>query len=224
MEKITIDQVSTRIASGTLAFLLFFQSVYPVNAVVVAFQAPSTQFTYSPVDKEINNTLPTPELPGEVQGGPDQPEVQSFTPIGTTDMVDPFTGDFSYNIPLMDVDGYPINMAYSAGVTMDQESSWIGLGWNLNPGVVNRSMRGLPDDFNGQDSVKKNMNLKEHVNLMTNLGSYYPELFGLSGDEAQDLLGHVSLSYDSYKGLMASIVGLGAKARIPKKNRFEVLY
>ena len=167
MEKITIDQVSTRIASGTLAFLLFFQSVYPVNAGVVVFQAPRVQFTYSPVDKEINNTLSTSEFPGEGQGGPDQPEVQSFTPIGTTDMVDPFTGDFSYNIPLMDVDGYPINMAYSAGVTMDQESSWIGLGWNLNPGVVNRSMRGLPDDFNGQDSVKKNMNLKEHVNVTT---------------------------------------------------------
>ena len=56
MEKITIDQVSTRIASGTLAFLLFFQSVYPVNAGVVVFQAPRVQFTYSPVDKEINNT------------------------------------------------------------------------------------------------------------------------------------------------------------------------
>jgi hypothetical protein len=217
MEKITIDQVSTRIASGTLAFLLFFQSVYPVNAGVVAFQAPRTQITYSPVVKEINNTLSTPEFPGEGQGGPDQPEVQSFTPIGTTDMVDPFTGDFSYNIPLMDVDGYPINMAYSGGVTMDQESSWIGLGWNLNPGVVNRSMRGLPDDFNGQDSVKKNMNLKEHVNLMTNLGSYYPEIFGFSSNQAQDLLGYVSLSYDSYKGLMASIVGLGAQGRIPKK-------
>ena len=95
-----------------------------------------------------------------MHGGPDQPEVQSFTPIGTSEMVDPFTGDFSYNIPLMDVDGYPINMAYSAGVTMDQEASWVGLGWNLNPGVVNRSMRGLPDDFNGLDSIKKNMNLK----------------------------------------------------------------
>ncbi len=215
MEKITIDQVSTRIASGTLAFLLFFQSVYPVNAGVVAFQAPPTQITYSPVDKEINNTLSTPEFPGEGQGGPDQPEVQSFTPIGTTDMVDPFTGDFSYNIPLMDVDGYPINMAYSAGVTMDQESSWIGLGWNLNPGVVNRSMRGLPDDFNGQDSVKKNMNLKENIHITPNLSNYY-EIFGLSTN--QNLLDHVSLSYDNYKGLMASIVGVGFKSRIPKKE------
>ncbi|CAN0148897.1 unnamed protein product, partial [Chrysoparadoxa australica] len=30
-------------------------------------------------------------------GGPDQPESSSFTPIGVSDMVDPFTGSFTYN-------------------------------------------------------------------------------------------------------------------------------
>jgi len=38
-------------------------------------------------------------------GGPSQPEVQSFEPVGTTDMVDLFSGDFNYNIPLLDVEG-----------------------------------------------------------------------------------------------------------------------
>jgi len=82
-------------------------------------------------------------------GGPSQPEVQSFEPIGTTDMVDAFSGDFTYNIPLLDVDGYPINLSYHSGVGMDQEASWCGLGWNINPGVVNRNIRGIPDDFAG---------------------------------------------------------------------------
>ena len=44
-------------------------------------------------------------------GGPSQPEVQTFSPVGSSDMVDMFTGDFNYNIPLMDVDGYPLNLA-----------------------------------------------------------------------------------------------------------------
>ncbi|TNF48835.1 MAG: hypothetical protein EP305_04490 [Bacteroidetes bacterium] len=110
-------------------------------------------------------------------GGPDQPEVQSFTPIGTSDMVDPFTGDFSYNIPLLDVDGYPINISYSAGVTMDQEASWVGLGWNLNPGVVNRAMRGLPDDFDGTDHVEKEMNLRRNWTVGVT-PSFDFELFG----------------------------------------------
>ena len=86
--------------------------------------------------------------------GPSQPEVQSFEPVGTSDMVDLFSGDFNYNIPLLDVEGYPINISYHSGITMDQEASMVGLGWNINPGVVNRGMRGIPDDFNGEEIVK----------------------------------------------------------------------
>ena len=44
--------------------------------------------------------------------GPSQPETQQFAPAGMDNLVDPFTGDFSYNIPLMDVGGYPINLNY----------------------------------------------------------------------------------------------------------------
>lgn len=95
--------------------------------------------------------------------GPSQPETQSFEPVGTTDMVDMFTGDFNYNIPLMDVDGYPINIAYHGGVTMDQEASWVGLGWNLNPGVINRNMRGLPDDYNGDEITEINHIKNQHT-------------------------------------------------------------
>jgi len=87
--------------------------------------------------------------------GPSQPEVQSFEPVTTTNMVDLATGDFNYNIPLMDVDGYPINISYHSGISMDQEASWVGLGWNINPGVINRNMRGLPDDFKGDQVTKK---------------------------------------------------------------------
>ena len=71
----------------------------------------------------------SPSLSYAGGGGPTQPEVHGFTPIGVSDMVDPFTGDFTYNIPLMDVEGYPINIAYGSGVSMDQEASWVGLGW-----------------------------------------------------------------------------------------------
>lgn len=80
--------------------------------------------------------------------GPSQPETQSFTQVGTSDMVDLFTGDFSYNIPLFELPGpngsYPFNLAYNSGITMDQEATWVGLGWALNPGAISRQIRGLP--------------------------------------------------------------------------------
>lgn len=38
-------------------------------------------------------------------GGPGQPELEGFSPIGMDNMVDLFTGDFSYNLPLLNVPG-----------------------------------------------------------------------------------------------------------------------
>lgn len=98
-----------------------------------------------------------PAVSYALTGGPTQPEVQQFQAAGTTGLVDPFTGDFSYNIPLFNLPGpdggYPFNLAYQSGVSMDQEASWVGLGWSLNPGAITRQTRGLPDDFDG-DKVR----------------------------------------------------------------------
>lgn len=93
--------------------------------------------------------------------GPSKPEVQSFEPVATTNMVDMFSGDFNYNIPLFDIGGYPINLAYHAGAGMEDEASWVGLGWNINPGAITRNMRGLPDDFNGEE-IEKELNIRDN--------------------------------------------------------------
>lgn len=111
-----------------------------------------------------------PSAAWALTGGPGQPEVEGFTPMGNTDMVDLFSGDFSYNIPLMDVEGYPINLAYKAGGGMEDEASWVGFGWSLNPGVVERNLRGLPDDFNG-DGMERKMHLRPNVSVGGQLGA-----------------------------------------------------
>ncbi len=132
-------------------------------------------------------------------GGPSQPEVQGFTPIGTSENVDLSSGAFNYNIPLIDVGGYPINMSYSSGVTMDQEASWVGLGWSLNPGVVNRNMRGIPDDFKG-DQIVKEFNMKPNVSAGVS-GSLGAELFGLeSGSFSGSLSFGMGINWNSYDG------------------------
>lgn len=130
-------------------------------------------------------------------GGPSQPEVQSFEPIGTSDMVDLFSGDFTYNIPLLDVEGYPINLAYHSGITMDQEASWVGLGWNVNVGTINRSMRGIPDDFDGTEKIHTETNMKP--NRTVTLGSGFSgELFGF---EALGFNADLGVSYNNYTGV-----------------------
>lgn len=103
-------------------------------------------------------------------GGPSQPEMTAFKSVGSDNMVSPFTGDFSYNLPLLDVGGYPINMFYNSGITMDQEASWVGLGWNINPGTITRNMRGLPDDFNGSDKITKTQSFRDDKTFGLNVG------------------------------------------------------
>ena len=63
----------------------------------------------------VNTLAPTTSL-FALSGGPSQPEVQSFEPAGTSQMVDLSTGSFTYNIPLFEIGGYPMNLAYHSGV------------------------------------------------------------------------------------------------------------
>ena len=140
--------------------------------------------------------------------GPSQPEMSKFEPAGTTDLVDLFSGDMKYNIPLMDVGGYPINLSYQSGAGIEEEASWVGTGWSLNPGAVNRSMRGIPDDFNG-DEVKKTF----HTKPMKKVGGAFnvkATLFGWEKGKAQVELG---IYKDNYYGIGAS-VGAGVSFQL----------
>lgn len=140
-----------------------------------------------------------PNLSYALTGGPSQPEVEGFTPVGTTEMVNLFTGDFNYNIPLLSVDGYPINIAYSAAPTMDEEASWVGLGWSLNPGVINRNMRGIPDDFNGE-KIEKKVYIEPNWTVGVT-GTTKLKLFGFShGKKKLSATASLGLFYNNYKG------------------------
>lgn len=142
--------------------------------------------------------------------GPSQPEVQSFEPIGTTQMVDPFTGDFVYNIALMDVGGYPLNLAYHSGITNDQEASWVGLGWNINPGSMVRNLRGLPDDFNGDEiKVVKSAKPMREWGITKSLGDLDAEVFGTNTKAYKEYLNsfigkknpYISVTLNNYRGV-----------------------
>lgn len=132
--------------------------------------------------------------------GPGQPESQSFQPVGVSDMVDLVTGDFKYNIPLMDVDGYPLNLNYQSGVGMDDEASWVGLGWNLNVGAISRQLRGIPDDFAG-DEIKTDHYTKPKITVGGKLTAKV-EAFGKAKIGGSFSFGVFS---DNYTGLGAEL-------------------
>jgi hypothetical protein len=87
--------------------------------------------------------------------GPTQPEFTSFEPVVTTNMVNEFTGDFTYNLPILQIPGpngggYAMSLSYHSGASPEEEASWVGYGWTLNPGAINRQRQGIPDDWNGE--------------------------------------------------------------------------
>lgn len=142
-------------------------------------------------------TLIQPMLIYAITSGPTQPEFNAFTPIGTSDMVDLTSGNFNYNLPIMDVGGYPINIAYNSGATMDQEASWVGLGWNLSIGQIGRQVRGLPDDFKG-DGMRYENDMRENRTVGSNFG-VQGSIFGLPNNIGLNL--GLGVQYNNYEGI-----------------------
>lgn len=69
-----------------------------------------------------------------ITGGPSQPEMAGFTPVDTDNLVDLFSGDFHYSIPIMTVPGpnggFPITLNYTSGIGMERRhpgSAWAGI-------------------------------------------------------------------------------------------------
>lgn len=156
-----------------------------------------------------------------------------FTPGSMNDYVDPFTGDFSYSLPLMDVEGYPLTLNYNANVNMNSDASWVGLGWNLDVGSVNREMRGIPDEFNGTQNLTRTVKQLDDITsngfkaggyasigLKKNFftpklqvtalwGSYENSYLGLGKTFDIGLQATVALSYSDERGNIAASFGLG---------------
>lgn len=156
-----------------------------------------------------------PTISYALTSGPSQPEFQGFTEVDISQSVDPFTGDFSYQIPLLVVPGpnggYPLNLTYSSGVGMEDEASWVGLGWSLTPGAINRSVRGIPDDFRGaisdtseSDYIKQTKYLKPNVTASIGVSAKFK--FEIYGADFSGFLDSISVSpnanyyYNSYQG------------------------
>ncbi len=131
--------------------------------------------------------------------GPNQPEFSSFEPVVTTSMVNEFSGDFTYNLPVLKIPGangggYAMSLSYHSGASPEEEASWVGYGWSLNPGAINRGKRGFPDDYDGQKVKYWN---KTPDNWTVSLGG------GISGEfySAGLPVGiNASLRYNNYKG------------------------
>jgi hypothetical protein len=183
----------------TMLALMYFEMVVPGFALGAIHSSAQPVVPVSIDNSPVKVAEEAPKVSSKAspqgKGGPTQPESAEFHSVSSDKMVDLFSGDFSYSIPLMDVGGYPVAIGYNSGITMDQEASWTGLGWNVNVGSITRNMRGLPDDFNGMDSIKKTASVKENKTIGVSSGADV-EIVGLSlGVSAS-----IGVLHNTYKG------------------------
>lgn len=133
---------------------------------------------------------------GSYAQGPNAPEAAGFEPVDATDMVNLSTGDLSYVLPLLDVEGFPVSLSYHAGMTTDIEASWAGLGWYLNPGAINRSVTNTPDDWKSGVGINFNSFYKEET--------YYGISVSVGLMDDKGSIG-VGLNWGGGKGLSGSV-------------------
>lgn len=100
---------------------------------------------------QINNTDPNQSYINV--NTPRSPEAAGFEKYGAN-QVNEFTGTSSINIPIYTLKSrfleVPISLSYQAtGIRVNQEASWVGLGWDVNAGGrITVEVRGCAD-FNG---------------------------------------------------------------------------
>lgn len=79
------------------------------------------------------------------------PEFTGLQPLDASRYVNPVTGDFNFQTLLLEIPGsqgsYPLMLNYQAGIGLNQPASWVGLGFNLEPGAIYRSISQVPDDY-----------------------------------------------------------------------------
>lgn len=202
-----------KVFASLMLLLLYFETIIPSYALgiphrknvpvrlVPSFSEKRTR------QKDVSAVVPVSRKttgPSDI-GGPGQPESQAFHSVNNENMVDLFSGDFSYSIPLLDIGGYPLAIGYNSGISMDEEASWVGLGWNINPGAITRNMRGLPDDFDGTDTIQKVSSIKENKTVGVTVGTGM-EIFGTpknakDSSNSLSLSASLGISHNTYKGL-----------------------
>lgn len=148
--------------------------------------------------------------------GPAQPEFTSYESPGSTDMVNLTTGDMTYNIPVLDVPGpersFSLPLTYRAGIRLEQEASWVGLGWSLNPGAIARSLNNYPDDASSEtykSTFKKEVDRGWYGGVPGVLDLAWDSETGHSG--TADLIGLASIGWEHGQVNSGDLVGVKYK-------------
>lgn len=219
--------IGNEISKEVYASLVMADTEFKKRAAMTEKKANPVSFQTLPKIKlDKAPSVPQSESALEVQktlGGPGQAESSGFSLNSTDGLVDKFTGDFTYSLPVMDVEGFPLVLSYNSNVTMNSEASWVGLGWDLNVGSVSREMRGMPDEFNGTDLIDKTESQLDEALDGNKLGGYLALSYSFGSSDSKGVMFTPSLQLTYLAGKYTSnLLGLGYTRDFGLQVRFDL--
>ena len=150
-----------------------------------------------------------PEVLAQGEDGSNGDLATFVDPSAAGAKVDKVTGAFSFSLPLLTLpgaagEGYPITLGY-APPSPNQPASWVGYGWSLGPGSIQRNANGIPDDFNGVEIININKAPVHHKITISGTAGF--EVFsnsalglskGIAWDSERGILPSFSLSLSGF--------------------------
>lgn len=140
---------------------------------------------------------------------------------GENNLVNTFSGAFTYNIPVLTVPGpngsdFPVNLVYNSGsVKPESDATWVGFGWSLDVGAITRDKIGTADDMLGEP-VEYTTYTEPNITVAYTPPLSMQESFDVKSAGSISASGSVSFKYNSQTGyslcygLSASIFGYGS--------------
>ncbi|MDN4167084.1 hypothetical protein QWY31_16355 [Cytophagales bacterium LB-30] len=179
------------------------------------------------------NDILFPTVAYALTSGKLQPDYGGYEEPNATDMVNLLTGDFSYTLPLIDIPGphgsYSFPLAYHAGVSPEQEASWVGLGWSLTVGSITRTQMGVYDDARGDEEevYAKNEGIRGwNMNLLWRGEFGWNSMDGHYGAFNLDKMGFLQFEYgggDFKAGVIGVYAGSNGVSVDPNKVMSDVM-
>ncbi len=96
----------------------------------------------------------SPYIPNIIPPSPNAAALMKFSDVP----VSPYTGTADITVPIYTIQArgitVPISLSYhTAGIKLEEEASWVGLGWAMNAGgMISRTIMGS-DDFGTQNAI-----------------------------------------------------------------------
>ena len=103
---------------------------------------------------QAQSNVNSPYVPSIIPPSPNAAALMKFTDVP----VSPYTGTADVTVPIYTIKAKGITMPvavsyHTGGIKLEEEASWVGLGWALNAGgMISRTIMGH-DDFGGQGDI-----------------------------------------------------------------------